>query len=183
MKVIRTNMLKEPLFRFDYYIKSLKEGALSKRVASIVKMLANEADYLKSERYKQIKEEETKKIKEKREKEKQKEAKLKRDRIQEEKATKKINTDNALKRKLPKYIGPMNLVQSDVITVEDDHNDHNNAEKAEEPEIEIVNNYNNNEKNGSDMNETVPDTLNGDHLKKKQLNLFESFERVSSSKK
>ena len=180
IKTIRTNMLKEPLFRFDFYIKSLKEGALSKRIASIVKMLINESEYLKSEKYKQLKEEEAKKLKEKREKDKQKEAKLKRERIEAEKVIKKNNSENGNKKRVTRYVGPMNLVQPDVITVEDELDKSNLAEGQNEEEVEIVkNNYN----NMNHIEETGEDVMNGDNSKNRQLNLFESFEKVSSGKK
>lgn len=181
MKTIRANMLKEPLFRFDYYIKSLKEGALSKRVASIVKMLANESEYLKSARYKELKEDETKKLKDKREKERQRSMKARADKPEHEKPIKKVNIDNGniVKRKQPRYLGPMNLVQADVITVEDEQNDGHSTNEPEAHNNGDVNDIYH--QNGNDVN-SENDKANGDS-KKRQLNIIESFERVSSGKK
>lgn len=184
MKIIRANMVKEPLFRFDFYIKSLKEGALSKRVASIVKMLANESEYLKSEKYKQVKEEELKKLKEKREKERQRDSRPKSEKRQFDKQTKKVNVTTGPTRKLPRYVGPMNLVQADVITVEDEPNSGDHVEVAEVVEPQIMDKgLENNYKNGNDILDIENDKVNGDNSKKRQLNLFESFDRVGSYKK
>lgn len=74
VKEIRANLLAEPIFRFDFYIKNVKESILTKRIASLMKMLSNEVEYYNSDKYKQQKKEEERKKKEKllREKKQQK---------------------------------------------------------------------------------------------------------------
>lgn len=58
MKQVKQAMLNEPLFRFDFYIKSLRESVLTKRMASLLKMLQNEEGYLNSDRYQVFKQKE-----------------------------------------------------------------------------------------------------------------------------
>lgn len=179
MKSVRANILKDPLFRFDFYIKSLKEGALSKRVASLVKMLTHESEYLKTEKYKQLKEEENRKQAEKKKNQRQKRDKKTSEKPLE-KQVKKVNTEPAQKRKLPKYKGPMNLVQND-INSEEEIND----QKQGNGVIVEENGHSNGDdhQNGKDIVTHDSDTINGSDNRKRQLNIIESFVRASSGKK
>lgn len=58
MRTVKQGMLAEPIFRFDYYVKSLRESVLSKRIVSLLKMLQNEEEYLGSDRYQVFKQKE-----------------------------------------------------------------------------------------------------------------------------
>lgn len=60
---IRARLLVEPLFRFDFYLKSLRETVLSKRISSLLKMLQNEESNRRPEKPKAAEKQPRKKAK------------------------------------------------------------------------------------------------------------------------
>lgn len=102
-KLVKANLTREPLFRFDFYIKHIKDVMLNKRIKSLMRMLANENEYLESDKYKQQQRE----IKEKKERQK----------VHAQKATKQVVNDVEIveskngTQKQP-YLGINNLVSA-----------------------------------------------------------------------
>lgn len=177
IKEIRKNLVNEPLFRFDLFIRNVKESVLAKRITSLMKMLTNETEYYNSDKYKQLKiEEEQKRIeRKKREEQAAKKKEEKKEKARLAKLAKKDSSDKVVKP----YVGPMNLVN------EDNKNgrikeEKNNGQVIKEEENGVKENKKV-EKEGMIIEEVVDSKETNNKNGSKQISLKESFYSIQKN--
>ncbi len=62
--MIKHELLQNRLFKFDFFLRGIKENQIGKRIQSLIRMIGNEIDYFKSEKYHKMIEDKKRKKKE-----------------------------------------------------------------------------------------------------------------------